>query len=188
LLADDAVSCEPVSATKSPANREINREFRKIRPSTAIFVSDQRANSRAYSRIPYATEQGIFKRVSGNVFRGTGNFNRGSSETGAETSNTVRRRKQTSVLFTAQIGCPLSGVKRIRLHDDAASAPDPKRTKAGLKSRSAAASPRAKGGRKTLLDDVVGGRISQLRFICSAPGDLARCFGAKRTFKDAGHQ
>jgi hypothetical protein len=26
-MADDAVSCEPVSGTKFPANREINREF-----------------------------------------------------------------------------------------------------------------------------------------------------------------
>jgi hypothetical protein len=28
-----------------------------------------------YSGIPYATEQGIFKCVSGNFFRGTGKFN-----------------------------------------------------------------------------------------------------------------
>jgi hypothetical protein len=46
------------------ANREINREFCSIRPSTAIFQSDQRAHSMVYSRIPYATEQGISKRVS----------------------------------------------------------------------------------------------------------------------------
>ena len=52
-LADDAVSCERTSLhTKFPANREINREFRRIRPCTAIFVSDQRADSMAYSRIP----------------------------------------------------------------------------------------------------------------------------------------
>jgi len=30
-LADDAVNCEPVSASKFPANREINREFRRVR-------------------------------------------------------------------------------------------------------------------------------------------------------------
>ena len=53
-------------------NREFNREFCRIRPSTAIFVSDQRADSIVYS--PYATEQGISKHVSGKIFPGTGNF------------------------------------------------------------------------------------------------------------------
>src|SRR6266478_1323610 len=38
----------------------------------AIFGSDQRADSITYSRIPYATEQGIFKCVSGNFFQETG--------------------------------------------------------------------------------------------------------------------
>src|SRR5262249_45261711 len=71
-VADDAVSCEPVSGSKFPANREINREFRRIRPSIAVFVSDRRADSMAYSGIPYATEQGIFKCISGNLFRETG--------------------------------------------------------------------------------------------------------------------
>src|SRR5262245_22474202 len=51
-LADDAVSCKLVSSTKFPANREINREFCEIRPSTTIFVSVQRADSIAYDRIP----------------------------------------------------------------------------------------------------------------------------------------
>ena len=60
-VADDAVSCELVSAPNSLANREINREFRRTRPSIAVFVSDRRADSMAYSGIPYATEQGIFK-------------------------------------------------------------------------------------------------------------------------------
>jgi hypothetical protein len=64
----EAVSCELVSRTKFPANREINREFRRIRRAIAIFVSDQPADSIAYSGIPYATEQGIFKCVSGNFF------------------------------------------------------------------------------------------------------------------------
>ena len=38
------------------------------------FVSNQRADSIAYSGIPYATEQGIFKCVSGNFSQVTGNF------------------------------------------------------------------------------------------------------------------
>jgi hypothetical protein len=74
-VADDAVSCEPVSAFRFPANREINREFCKIGSIRRNFVSDQRAHSMPYSGIPCATEQGIFKCVSGNFFRGTGKFN-----------------------------------------------------------------------------------------------------------------
>src|SRR6516165_4042556 len=35
---------------------------------------DQRANSIAYSRIPYATEQGIFAAITGNFFGITGNL------------------------------------------------------------------------------------------------------------------
>jgi hypothetical protein len=42
-----------------PANREINREFCRIRPLCEILKADTRANSKAFSQIPYATEQGI---------------------------------------------------------------------------------------------------------------------------------
>ena len=69
---EDAVSCEQVSAPNSLL--EINREFCRIRPSTAILVADRSADSIAYSQIPYATEQGILKCISGNFFRGTGKF------------------------------------------------------------------------------------------------------------------
>jgi hypothetical protein len=55
----DAVEVEPVSSVKFPANREINREFRRIRPLGTILNADTRANSKPFSRIPYATEQGI---------------------------------------------------------------------------------------------------------------------------------
>jgi hypothetical protein len=72
LVAEDAVSCEPVSAPNFPANREFNREFRRIRPSTAIFVSDQPARSIGCSQIPYAMKQGILKCISGNFYRGRG--------------------------------------------------------------------------------------------------------------------
>jgi hypothetical protein len=73
-LADDAVSCELVSGIKFPANREINREFRKFRASAAISASNRRANSKACSQIPYATEQGIFGAITGNFFGITGNL------------------------------------------------------------------------------------------------------------------
>jgi hypothetical protein len=42
-----------------PANREKNREFRRICPPSAISKADTRASSETYSEIPYATEQGI---------------------------------------------------------------------------------------------------------------------------------
>jgi hypothetical protein len=55
----DAVRVEPVSTPKFPANRENNREFRRIRLLGPILKADTRANSAACSEIPYATEQGI---------------------------------------------------------------------------------------------------------------------------------
>ena len=47
-LADDAVNCEPVSASKFPANREINREFRRnsaIQPRFARLINGREFNS-----------------------------------------------------------------------------------------------------------------------------------------------
>ena len=41
---------------------------------TAIFVLHQRVDSIAYGRIPYLTEQGISKCVSGNFFEEQGNL------------------------------------------------------------------------------------------------------------------
>jgi hypothetical protein len=61
----DAVQVEPVSTAKFPANREINKEFRRIRLLGAILKADTRANSEACCEIPYSTEQGIFARKQG---------------------------------------------------------------------------------------------------------------------------
>jgi len=61
----DAVTYEPVSTLKFPANREKNREFRRIRPLSAILKAHTRANSKACSEIPYATEQGIISAKQG---------------------------------------------------------------------------------------------------------------------------
>jgi hypothetical protein len=61
----DAVTVEPVSISKFPANREINREFHRIRPLGAILKADMRAISKAFSQIPYATEQGIISAEQG---------------------------------------------------------------------------------------------------------------------------
>jgi hypothetical protein len=61
----DAVTYEPVSILKFPANREKNREFHRIRVLGAILKADTRANSKAFSQIPYATEQGIISEEQG---------------------------------------------------------------------------------------------------------------------------
>ena len=61
----DAAPVEPVSTVKFPANREINREFRRIRLFGAILKADTLANSEAYSKIPYSTEQGILAKEQG---------------------------------------------------------------------------------------------------------------------------
>ena len=61
----DAVVVEPVSTPKFPANREINREFCQIRTLCEILKANTRANSKAFSQIPYATEQGIISAEQG---------------------------------------------------------------------------------------------------------------------------
>jgi hypothetical protein len=61
----DAVQVEPVSTPEFPANREINREFRRIRLLGAILKADMPANSDACGKIPYSTEQGIFAKEQG---------------------------------------------------------------------------------------------------------------------------
>jgi hypothetical protein len=74
LMVVDAAQIEPVSTFKFPANREKNREFRGIKASAAILTPNRRANPMLCNRIPYATEQGIFKRISGKIFQRTGNL------------------------------------------------------------------------------------------------------------------
>src|SRR5262245_54962869 len=69
-----------VSTPNSLLTGKINREFRKFRASAAISASNQRANSKACSQIPYAREQGNFAAITGNFFGITGKFNRASRE------------------------------------------------------------------------------------------------------------
>ena len=56
----DAFQIGPVSNLKFPDNREINREFFKFGPFSAILAPNRRANSIACRRIPYEMEQGFF--------------------------------------------------------------------------------------------------------------------------------
>jgi hypothetical protein len=75
----DAARIEPVSTPKFPANREINREFCGFWRLAAILTPNRRAGSMVYNQIPYATEQGIFKRVSGKFFKEQGILTRDTS-------------------------------------------------------------------------------------------------------------
>ena len=71
----DAVAVEPVSTPEFPANREINREFHQIGPLCKIRKADTRADSKASSEIPYATEQGIISAEQGILVYEQGAFN-----------------------------------------------------------------------------------------------------------------
>jgi hypothetical protein len=59
ILVVDVVIVEPVSTPKFPSNRDINRKFRQISSLCEILNADTRAISKAFGKIPYATEQGI---------------------------------------------------------------------------------------------------------------------------------
>jgi integrase len=65
FMVADAVLVEPVSTHEFPANREINREFRRIRTFGANLKADTGANSKASSEIPYSGEQGIISAEQG---------------------------------------------------------------------------------------------------------------------------
>jgi len=67
------IQVEPVSTREFPANREINREFRRIRLLSAISKADTRANSEACSEIFHSIEQRIFAKEQGICVREQGN-------------------------------------------------------------------------------------------------------------------
>src|SRR5262245_38618548 len=54
-----------LSTPEFPANREINRELRRIRLLSAILKADTPANSEVCSEIPYSAKQGIFATEQG---------------------------------------------------------------------------------------------------------------------------
>jgi hypothetical protein len=65
---------EPVSTANSPAiEGKRTGNFAESGLTDAIFEPNPRAHSRACSKIPYATEQGIFGGITGNFFQRTGN-------------------------------------------------------------------------------------------------------------------
>jgi hypothetical protein len=66
-LAEDAVLIEPVSAFKFPANREINREFRRIRRSSCDFGAQSAGEFNSFQANSLLNE-------TGNLLNGTGFF------------------------------------------------------------------------------------------------------------------
>jgi hypothetical protein len=61
----DAVQVEPVSTPEFPANKEINREFFNFGSDCGSAVAIRPMIQRAWSEIPYSTEQGIFAKEQG---------------------------------------------------------------------------------------------------------------------------
>jgi hypothetical protein len=70
----DAVLVEPVSSPIFPTNREKNRGFCRIDSLCAISKADTQIDSKTFSQIPYATEQGIISGETGNSGARTGNI------------------------------------------------------------------------------------------------------------------
>lgn len=85
----DAVAVKPVSTTKFPANREMNRDYFDF---GAVFRSDAPVRpmiSGPWSQIPCSSEQGIFEQEQG-IFRvDQGKF--GSHDRGADSHPEVAR-------------------------------------------------------------------------------------------------
>jgi hypothetical protein len=61
-------------ASKFPANRENTGNFEKNAPPRDFHFEISKRFQLFAAKIPYATEQGIFRGVSGKIFQGTGNF------------------------------------------------------------------------------------------------------------------
>jgi hypothetical protein len=63
----NAVAVEPVSGSNFPANREKYREIYQIWPQHRFLAPNQRADSMAYSRIPYSKKRGIIFEEQGKL-------------------------------------------------------------------------------------------------------------------------
>jgi hypothetical protein len=104
-LVDDAVSFEPVSAAKSLLTVKLTGNFAESGHPPPIFAANQHADPITYSRIPYATEQGISKRVSGNFFKeqgisicgSAGRWYPAASSLGADSRPDVRFQKADKI-------------------------------------------------------------------------------------------
>ena len=95
----DAVVFEPVSTREFPANREINREFGKIRALCAILDAHTRANSETCSEIPYTTEQGIISEEQGILPLEQGLFDKNRNEVFGRQPKELQANTQWSILL-----------------------------------------------------------------------------------------
>jgi hypothetical protein len=64
-LVADAVTVEPVSTRKFPANREKNKEFFDFRRASRLRGLTSPMISEAWSQIPYSIKQGIISAEQG---------------------------------------------------------------------------------------------------------------------------
>jgi hypothetical protein len=71
-MADEAVSGEPVSEARFPANREKSREFYENRAVWQKAARQNAAISVSCRTIPYKMKQGINSRRTGNLSRRAG--------------------------------------------------------------------------------------------------------------------
>src|SRR5215203_1359066 len=61
-----AVTCEPSQPPKFPGSRELAGNFPESGVAARFLGLNWPARSVAYAQIPYASEQGIFRRAAGN--------------------------------------------------------------------------------------------------------------------------
>jgi hypothetical protein len=73
-LLEEAVSSEPVSEAKFPASREFTGNFIESGLRGASTAAKTRVKPDPYGPIPYASEQGIFYGLAGNLNRRSGKF------------------------------------------------------------------------------------------------------------------
>jgi hypothetical protein len=66
-LADEAVPMEPVSASKFPANREINREFGNLGPRSAVLAPPSTSDFNGLQSNSLHTRTGNFWSEQGNL-------------------------------------------------------------------------------------------------------------------------
>jgi len=72
-MAVEAVISEPVSAGVFPVKRENTGKFRRSSLKNAIGLGFRACKSEGYGQIPYASEQGKFSELAGNLTRISGN-------------------------------------------------------------------------------------------------------------------
>src|SRR5215467_4704755 len=146
-LADDAVSCEPVSAANSLLTGKLTGNFAKSgRPPRFSCLMSARiqwlpaefGNYLVHQldncpEFPTQLNREFPNAYQGIFFEEQGILIEGAAKPGEPQTPGVAASKLVYSL-TAQIG-PLSGAKRTLLGERVMSAPDPKRTLTGLKSR-----------------------------------------------------